>query len=114
MLRREEKPSGLPHNAIANGTYIKGNINAQEDFRIDGSIEGDISCNGKVVVGPQAVITGNVSCINADVLGTINGNIELKESLIIRSSGKICGDITTRILSVEPDAFFSGRCVMSK
>ena len=114
MLRREEKPSGLPHNAIAYGTNIKGNIEAREDFRIDGTIEGDISCEGKVVVGPQAVITGNIVCIHADVLGTINGNIILKESLIIRSTGKISGDITTKTLSVEPDAFFSGCCSMSK
>lgn len=114
MLRREEKPSGLPHNAIANGTYIKGNIDAQEDFRIDGTIDGDVSCNGKVVIGPQAVITGNISCTNADILGTINGNVELQESLIIRKTGKINGDITTKTLTVEPDAFFSGRCVMTK
>ncbi|MGL5318386.1 MAG: bactofilin family protein [Bacteroidales bacterium] len=114
MLRREEKQSGLPHNALANGTYIKGNINAQEDFRIDGNIDGDVSCNGKVVIGPHAVITGNVSCIHADVLGTINGNIELKESLIIRKTGKINGDITTKSLAVEPDAIFSGRCIMGK
>lgn len=114
MLRKEEKPSGLPHNAIAYGTNIKGNIEAREDFRIDGTIEGDISCEGKVVVGPQAVITGNITCIHADILGEVNGNISLNDSLIIRKTGKINGDITTKTLTVEPDAFFSGSCIMRK
>ncbi|MGL4780583.1 MAG: bactofilin family protein [Bacteroidales bacterium] len=114
MLRREEKTTGMPHNAIAVGTTIKGNISAEEDYRIDGTVEGDILCNGKIVVGPQSVITGNIACTQADIFGTINGNVTLTDNLIIRSSGKIMGDITTRTLTIEPNAVFSGKCIMNK
>ncbi|MGL5228996.1 MAG: bactofilin family protein [Bacteroidales bacterium] len=114
MLRREEKPSGMPHNAIAVGTTIKGSITAEEDYRIDGTVEGDIQCSGKIVVGPQSVITGNITCSQADIFGTVNGNVTLSDNLIIRASGKITGDITTRTLTVEPNAIFSGKCIMHK
>ena len=40
MKNKETVSSGVAHNALATGTIIKGNINAEEDLRIDGKVEG--------------------------------------------------------------------------
>ena len=38
MKNKETVSSGIAHNALATGTYVKGNIKAEEDFRIDGKL----------------------------------------------------------------------------
>lgn len=114
MFKREEKTVGLPHNAFAVGTTIEGNICADEDIRIDGTMTGNIICSGKVVIGPQATVTGNIEAVTADIMGRIVGNVSIKEILTIRSTGVIEGDIITQQLAVEPDAKFSGRCSMAQ
>ena len=43
---------------IALGTMVKGTITVEGDLRLDGIIEGNVSCRGKVVIGPQGRIKG--------------------------------------------------------
>ena len=51
--KKEETHSNGLHNALTTGTVVIGNIQADTDFRLDGQVEGDITCNGKIVVGPR-------------------------------------------------------------
>ena len=59
-------------NIITNGTIIKGDITATGDFRLDGTLEGSIQLNGKLVVGDTGVVNGNILCMNANIIGTVN------------------------------------------
>ena len=70
-------------NTISNGTVIKGNISANGDFRMDGTLEGNITLTGKLVIGEQGHIVGNVVCQNANVIGIIDGNLSVKEFLTL-------------------------------
>ena len=99
-----------PINTITAGSVIKGNINANGDFRLDGKLEGDITLNGKLVVGETGSITGNVICQNANVIGTVVGNISVKELLTMHASSKVRGDILINRLCIEPGAIYSGTC----
>lgn len=101
-----------PVNTITAGTVIKGNIQASGDFRMDGTLEGDITLNGKLVVGESGQVTGNVVCQNANIIGTVNGNITVKELLSLYATAKVKGDIMINKLSIEPGAAFSGTCRM--
>ena len=49
---------------------------------------------------------------NADVEGTINGNIEISEILCLKTTAVINGDISTNKLIVESGAVFNGGCKM--
>ncbi|MDR1610006.1 MAG: polymer-forming cytoskeletal protein [Candidatus Symbiothrix sp.] len=109
---KETVSSGIAHNALAVGTYVRGNIRAEEDFRIDGKLEGDIECTGKVVVGPQAEITGNIQCQNTDLMGTIIGNITIYETASLKSSVRFTGEIAAKYIDIEAGAIFNGTCKM--
>ena len=89
-----------------------GNITADSDFRIDGLIEGDLNCNGKVVIGEAGRIKGTVVCTNAEILGLMEGKITCAQQLSLRANGKINGDVHTKTLIVEPGALFNGTCAM--
>jgi cytoskeletal protein CcmA (bactofilin family) len=103
---------GAMYNALTNGSKIVGKIIADSDFRIDGEVEGEIVCNGKVVIGPNGVLKGTISCTNAEIVGRVIGDIVVSESLTLKSSANIEGDVKTKILVVEPNAIFNGTCSM--
>jgi cytoskeletal protein CcmA (bactofilin family) len=109
---KETVSSGISHNILAVGTYVKGSIRAEEDFRIDGKLEGDIECAGKVIVGPQAEVTGNIQCQNTDLLGVIVGNITIYETASLKSSVRFTGEITAKYIDIETGAIFNGACKM--
>lgn len=101
-----------PINIITDGTVIKGDIVASGDFRLDGKLEGNIQLNGKLVIGDSGVVNGNVLCQNANIIGTVNGNISVKELLSLHSTARVRGDILINNLSIEPGAMFTGKCRM--
>ena len=105
--------SGGVHNVLAGGTIVTGTIVTESDFRLDGCIEGDINCKGKIVVGPKGSIKGNIVSDNAEILGSVEGSIRIKEKLIFKSTANIKGDAYIQTLEIEPGANFNGSCTMS-
>tara|TARA_B100001939_G_scaffold309092_1_gene290183 strand:+ start:631 stop:1080 length:450 start_codon:yes stop_codon:yes gene_type:complete len=99
-------------NRIVEGTVIEGQINSESNIRIDGFLKGTINTKGRLVLGPEGKIEGDITCTNADIEGTLDGTINVKELLTLKSSAKLQGDISTNKLSIEPGAVFSGSCSM--
>jgi cytoskeletal protein CcmA (bactofilin family) len=112
MAKEVVANTGAMYNALTNGSKIVGEIFADSDFRIDGDVEGTITCNGKVVIGQKGYLKGSISCVNAEIIGTVEGDIVVTETLSLRGTAVIKGDVKTRILMVEPNAVFDGSCSM--
>lgn len=100
-------------NSIVEGTHIEGNIQAANDIRIDGILKGNLECRGRVIIGPQGKIEGDVSCINAIIEGTYTGNLAVRELLAIKETGVVNGDVVTEKLLVQAGALLNGSCSMS-
>ncbi len=113
-MAKEVINNGIAHNMLTNGTKIVGTITTDKDIRIDGTIEGDIICSGKVVLGTSGNIKGNIQCSNAEIMGTIDGRLKINNMLSLKSTSKITGEIKTKILSIEPNATFNGTCEMTQ
>ena len=111
-MANEKQQSGMMFNALTAGSKIVGNITADSDFRIDGLIEGEINCTGKIVIGEAGRVKGTIMCQNAEILGLMDGKISCSQQLSLRASGKIQGDVKTKTLIVEPGAQFNGTCSM--
>ena len=99
-------------NMIGKGTTINGDIDCKSDIRIDGILKGSVKTEGKIVIGPTGVVEGDVTCENADVSGEINAKITVSNTLSMKSTSKLNGDIVTDKLSIEPGETFSGSCSM--
>ena len=111
-MANEKQQSGLMFNALTAGSKIVGNITADSDYRIDGLVEGDLQCTGKVVIGEAGKVKGTIGCQNAESMGLLEGKISCSNQLSLRASGKIVGDVNTKTLIVEPGALFNGTCSM--
>ncbi len=112
MAKNFEPENKLP-NMIGPGTKIKGDIETNGDIKIDGTIDGNIVSKGRVLIGQNGVVKGEVNCTNCDIYGTFEGKIQINELLSLKSSSKLNGDIKTGKLSIEPGAVFTGTCDMA-
>lgn len=106
--------SGGQPNRIEKNTKIKGDITSEADFRIDGKLEGNVKTSGKVVIGKDGYIKGKVECVNADIEGKFNGELQVTDLLSLKASAVIDGTVVVSKLSVEPGATFNASCTMGK
>lgn len=112
-MGKENQACGLAHNALAMETTIIGNVVAPEDIRIDGTVEGNITCTGKVIVGPKGRIVGDIEASNVEVMGYVKGDITVKDALVLKATAVFEGNIETRTLTIEPQATLNGKCTMT-
>ena len=103
--------AGMP-NHINSDTVIEGSIKAKGNLRIDGTLKGDLECQGRVVIGASGSIHGEIRCENAEIEGNIKANIVISELLSLKATAKVQGDIVTKKLAIEPGDSFSGSCSM--
>jgi len=99
-------------NIIALGTKIVGDFNSEGDFRIDGTVEGNIKTTGKIVVGKSGVIKGTLQGTDAYFEGTFSGKLALSGTLTLKAAAHIEGEVVAGKLAVEPGATFNVTCVM--
>lgn len=99
-------------NTLVEGTHAEGTITTQNDLRIDGTINGTISCGGKLIIGPSGHVEGDVTSHNAVIEGRFNGNLTIHEILDVRETATVMGEIRTGKLLVQNGATFTGNCDM--
>lgn len=99
-------------NRIVEGTMIKGDIVSEADFRLDGKLIGNFQSKGKIVIGLEGSIIGEINCVNADIEGNFKGKIYVTELLNIKENASIEGEVTVGKLAVEPGATFTATCKM--
>ncbi|MBQ2753921.1 MAG: polymer-forming cytoskeletal protein [Clostridia bacterium] len=94
--------------AIFNGT-----ISGKGNFKLDGTVDGDVLVDGDVIIDKKAVVTGNVDCKNIIVAGTVNGNVNSKATLTIKSSACVLGKCNAKNIAVEDGATLNGTISIS-
>ena len=76
-------------NIIGKDTVLEGSIESLGNIRIEGKIFGHAKAKAKLVMGADARVDGNVIARTAEIAGTIKGNIEISELLILKPTAVI-------------------------
>lgn len=97
---------------ISAGTTLQGDLQSENDLRIDGTIHGNVSSQARVIVGPNGFVEGNIEGAQADVSGRVLGNITVKELAQLRAKCNVQGNITSVNLQVDAGAVFNGQSQM--
>jgi cytoskeletal protein CcmA (bactofilin family) len=98
---------------ISEGCILDGNLKAPAFARIDGQVTGDVMVDEGLILGEKGSILGNIITKEMVVYGTITGNIQTN-SLEIKSTGKVSGEIRTQTLAVENGAVYNGSLSMTQ
>lgn len=99
---------------IADGTHIEGMLKTKENIRLDGEIIGSIACEQRLVIGMYGRANGTVWAKEADISGTIDGDIEVTQLLILRRNCVIRGVIKAKAVQVEEGAIYEGKCLIGQ
>ena len=97
---------------IGAGAVISGNIESVGDIRIDGILKGNLACRSKILLGPEAVIEGDIIANQADILGKVLGKVKVNDLLHLHGKAVVQGNIQTGKLQIESTASFNGECHM--
>ena len=110
--QKTQKPKVMEINVVAKNTAIIGNITSEGDFRIDGNLEWNIKTKGRVIIGVEGSVKGKIDAVNSDIEGKFSGDLFVQETLTIKATANISGDVIIGKLSVEPGATFNASCSM--
>ena len=110
------KPDPAPNGAtelnrggtLSSGVSIKGSVKFQKELTLDCEVEGRIDSQGRLTVGKQAKIKGDIKTRSVIVDGTVNGNITAGERCELRAGCTVNGDIEAPRLVVDEAASFIG------
>lgn len=113
IMSKQVENSNDTVNRFASSTKLIGDIQTESDIRIDGSHKGNLNTLGRLIVGPTGSLNGEVVCKSAEIEGSMEGKISVKELLSLKSTSILKGEVNTGQLMIEPGAVFSGNCKMN-
>ena len=106
MTTNESRLAEANSAHIGEGVTFKGSITVPDVIVVDGVVEGDITAR-TVRVGVSGSIKGTVTSIDAEVHGRLCDKVEVKEFLLVRSTGRIEGSLAYGDVQVERGAVLS-------
>ncbi len=98
--------------AIGSNVKLRGNLEADGDVAVDGSLVGNIKSGGQVVIGINGTIKGNIVATSVSTAGQIEGHIVAVDSVSLTESSHVHGDITSGRLEIAIGAIFIGSSKM--
>ena len=110
------KPSAEPKptSSVFGPTLrFKGELRADEDFVMQGRIEGSIHHTQNLTIGTDGVVKGDSRARNIIVDGTIDGDLYALESISIRPTAKVQGNLMAPRVSIADGASFNGKIDMA-
>ncbi len=101
-------------NILSSDVEIKGSLKFSNDLIIDGRIEGEVTSDGSLTVGENALVIGEIRTKSVIVFGKVQGNITVTDRCELKSSATQEGDIVAGTMAIEEGASFSGRSSVGK
>jgi len=111
-MKKQSSENAKISTILGKGCVLNGDFNADGSARIDGTVNGNVIVKGKLILGVDGKINGDVQATGALIGGEVIGNIDAPEKMEVSSSAKILGDIKTKVLVVDERAIFQGKCDM--
>lgn len=87
---------------------IHGEVRCDEDMLVSGKLIGQVHCGKQIIVATSGYIEGEISCRSILISGQVKGDVVAKDGITIEATGRLRGDITTKILTNQPGGFFEG------
>jgi cytoskeletal protein CcmA (bactofilin family) len=91
---------------------FKGELSAEEDFILQGRIEGSIQHTQSVTIGTEGSALGNINARVITVDGTVEGDLHGVESVVVSATGRVTGNIFAPRVGLVEGSFFCGRIEM--
>jgi cytoskeletal protein CcmA (bactofilin family) len=125
MTAAPSEPTGLSHvgetarageaglvASLHKGCRVTGQLTFQGPARIDGSVEGEIQCHGKLTIGEGAEVRANIASALVVIHGRVEGDVTATEMIELVAPARLYGNIATPRLIIAEGVVFDGDCSM--
>ena len=102
-------PNANSKNVLNSDVELTGSLKFSGELTFDGKLDGDISSEGVLTLGDNAVIRGNLNVNSVVVRGKVNGNVSAREKIEIKAKAELFGDIRAPRLVIEEGVTFVGK-----
>jgi cytoskeletal protein CcmA (bactofilin family) len=92
---------------------FKGELRAQEDFTLQGRVEGSIHHSQNLTIGTEGVVKGDSRASTIVVDGTVDGDLYALESISLRATARVQGNLLAPRISIAEGATFNGKVDMA-
>lgn len=92
---------------------FKGDLSAEEDFILQGRIEGSIHHTQRIIIGTGGTVLGNIHARVVVIDGNVEGDLHAMESVVVHETGRVVGNIFAPRVGLVEGAVFNGRIDMS-
>ncbi len=99
----------MTRNVLNSDVEVTGSLRFSDDLLIDGRVDGDISSEGVLSVGENAVIRAEINTKSVIIHGKVIGNVTVTDRVELKSTAELVGDIQAATLAIEAGAIFIGR-----
>jgi cytoskeletal protein CcmA (bactofilin family) len=98
---------------VGRGISVQGTVQDAERLVVEGTVEAN-SINGltELSIAQGGVFKGEVEVEEAEIAGTIDGTLVARQTLVVRSTGRVLGTARCRRLQVEDGGQITGRIEM--
>lgn len=93
---------------------IKGNVISKEALQLNGELEGQLDLDDRLTIGPKGKATASIKAKEVDIAGTVQGNVNASERVVLRKGANLVGDVKTAGIMIEDGAYFKGGIDISK
>ncbi len=98
-----------PQNSLDNTVSIKGSLKFKQSLEFDGQFEGDVTSEGRFIVGRKAEVQAEIAANSVIIYGKVTGNIVALDRCELKANSHLYGDLQTARLSIEEGATFVGK-----
>ena len=91
---------------------FRGELSAQEDLIVQGSVEGSITHTQSLTVGTDGTMKGDIRARVIVIDGKVEGDLYATESVNIRATAKVKGNVFAPRVGISEGAFFQGQIEM--
>ncbi len=100
-------------NTLSAGCSLTGNVTFSGPTILSGRIDGDVDCDGLLIIEAGGSIIGNVTATSIVVQGMLSGGIEARETIEVGPTGRLSGSAYTPCLKVDAGARVDANLVVS-
>lgn len=97
---------------LGKDTEFEGKLTFHGAIRLDGHFKGEISADGSLVVGEEAMIEANIHVSYIVIRGEVHGNIIADQRVDIRAPGKVFANIQAPTVVIDEGVIFEGKTRM--
>ncbi len=91
---------------------FRGELSAQEDLVVQGSVEGSITHTQSLTIGTEGSMKGNIRARIILIDGRVEGDLYATESVTLRGTAKVKGNVFAPRVAITEGAFFQGQIEM--